>query len=99
MCEGDTWRRLDADFDRIIGSLEVVTAPMPGEESDTSAAQAQAAGDGRAHAARGDGGVVLEFRPRKGPATEAAGQVVWEDWHQTVTKDVTRQTVPLRIRR
>lgn len=27
MCDGDTWRRLDADFASIIGALEVVARP------------------------------------------------------------------------
>lgn len=67
MCDGDTWRRLDADFDRIIGSLEVVgTAPGgAGELIPGAAAQPGWGNDGRANRAGGSG-TVLEFVRKEG---------------------------------
>ena len=95
MC-GDTWRRLDADFDKIIGSLVIEGGtPAPGEESNAGAAQAV---EGRAHhvGPREQTNVV---QMREKGAGVSPRQSMGGD-QQAVTADaITRQTVPLRYRR
>lgn len=59
MCDGDAWRRLDADFAKIIGSLEIVAA-SPREEVEPAAAQGLGeSSPSRAHNAGCKCGVVV----------------------------------------
>lgn len=70
-------------------------AVASGEESDTTAA-APARGS-RAHHDGPGAAVVVKFEKRGGDRSRP--QWVLQGGEQTVTRDVTRQTVPLRYRR
>lgn len=87
MCD-DTWQRLDADFDKIIGSLKVAAGGAAGEALTPA----------YRHRQGGETATILEFGKRGGGVNRPQW-VLQGGENVEVGETSTRQTVPLRYRR